>query len=95
MDANVGNVTAEDEAKELVQYDKKVHRACSEMHKATIEELKGLGIPFFGTSKSCLMGSGALVKVVEAEKVDKKLDEKELRELQKRMLVLLEELCQE
>ena len=65
------------------------------MHKATVEELKGLGIPFFGTSKSCLIEASSQAKGTEGEKLAKKLDEKELKELQKRMLVLLEELCQE
>ena len=95
MDASVGNMTAEDEAAELLQYDKKVHRACSDMHKATMEELKGLGIPFFGVSKSCLTEAPSVTDGKEDGNSIGKLDEKQLRALQKRMLALLEDLCQE
>ena len=84
----------------MLLYDKKVHRACSEMHKAAMNELKGLGIPFFGTLESCLTKSEQgeslpHAKGREGEKSVRKLGEKELRELQRRMLVMLEDLCQE
>ena len=70
------------------------------MHKAALAELKGLGIPFFGTSESCLTKgdqseTSPPAKGKEGEKSVRKLGESDLRELQKRMLVLLEDLCQE
>ncbi|MCJ1310791.1 hypothetical protein MMC25_004458 [Agyrium rufum] len=91
--------TEADEANELLLYDKKVHRACSEMHRATEAELKALGIPFFGTSRSCLVPSSEqdenLPDTAELSSGKPRVSDTKLSELQRRMVKYLEELCEE
>lgn len=76
---------------ELAQYDLKVHRACTAMVAATTAELARLGVPFFNTRPELLWSNND----GERRKTDGLLDESQLRELQAKMLVLLEDLCSE
>ena len=75
----------EDFAEELRVFDAKVYRAQVQMVKEMSAKLKGFGVPFFG-SDAAVIGEG----------IDsKKIDEAELVELQRRMIVILEDLCSE
>ena len=99
--------TPEQDAAELTRYDKKVHRACTDMVNATTRELKTLGIPFFGIPPSLLVqdeaDNAAVPQRRELETVGaniKNTDKSKLRQtevvgLQKRMLELLEDLCKD
>lgn len=74
---------AEDRA-ELTNYDEKVYKASAQMAEAMAAELRGMGIPFFGTVRN------------EAVNDDEaKLTASELHHLQSRMLELLQDLCKE
>ncbi|MCJ1228314.1 hypothetical protein MMC12_004975 [Toensbergia leucococca] len=64
---------------ELALYDSKVHRACTDMVRATSTELREMGIPFFGAREE--LGGG--------------VGEEEFAKLRGKMLGFLEELCQE
>ena len=78
-------------AKELETFDMKVYRAQTQMVKEMMAALRNLGVPFFGTRSE-------LVRVPGKERGDGKneqsmIDEAELVKLQRRMLVILEDLC--
>jgi hypothetical protein len=79
---------AEDRA-ELTNYDEKVYNASAQMAEAMAAELRGMGIPFFGTMRKGLVRNEA-VNDDEA-----KLTASELQDLQRRMLELLQDLCKE
>ncbi len=77
----------------------KVYRAQHQMIKEFSIKLKNMGIPFFGTRSD-------LIKKVEKEPVPgsnpkgllaltKSITEQELVELQRKILSLLEEMCQD
>ena len=77
---------------ELRMYDRKVHRACGEMAKATAKELGRLEVPFF-----CVM-QGLVEEGGDGRALGKRkgtVSERELGALRGRMLVLLEDLCGE
>ncbi|CAL5868512.1 uncharacterized protein PFLUO_LOCUS2738 [Penicillium psychrofluorescens] len=77
------STVAEDRA-ELTNYDEKVYKASAQMAEAMAAELRGMGIPFFGTVRN------------EAVNDDEaKLTASELHHLQSRMLELLQDLCKE
>ncbi|MCJ1464808.1 hypothetical protein MMC07_003422 [Pseudocyphellaria aurata] len=78
----------ETDRNELLLYDRKVHRACADMVAATTAELARLGVPFFNTRSDLLSKSDATRHTAQ-------LDNHQLRELQNKMLVLLEDLCSE
>lgn len=86
---------------ELSQYDRKVHRACTAMVAATTAELARLDVPFFNTRPDLVLTAqssdcGAALRNPHPERGSEgRLDEAELRELQAKMLVLLEDLCSE
>lgn len=88
----------EDDANELLLYDRKVHKASVEMVKAMSTELKDMGVPFFGT-KSHLINRGTTSSVSIGGGVDgrtspgKTIQELELVKLQRRMLEMLEDMC--
>ncbi|MCJ1285599.1 hypothetical protein MMC26_004940 [Xylographa opegraphella] len=93
-----GPTPAEDVA-ELVRYDKKVHRACLEMVNATRVELQSLGIPSFGIRRELVLRDDEtddeMNDQVSATDRKRKLRSGEVLELQKKVLVLLEDLCEE
>lgn len=81
----------EDPAEELRTFDMKVYRAQVQMVKEMSAKLKGFGVPFFGTRSELVRKKGGM----SAEEDGKKIDETELVELQRRMIALLEDLCNE
>lgn len=64
------------------------------MIAATERELKGLGVPFFGTRGELIRRDGGLRGGVKATD-EGKIEEEELQGLRKKMLELLEDLCKE
>lgn len=85
----------------MLRYDKKVHKACGEMINATMAELQAIGVPFFGLRRELVVQEGK-VEVdqemdggVRKENGRKRLREEEVLALQRRMVELLEDLCQE
>lgn len=83
--------TTQDLEAELANYDLKIYNALESMVEALTRELKTQRIPFFAIDKS-------LVEVSQAPgsgKESGKLSEAELKDLQRRMLELLEDLCKE
>jgi len=91
--------TSPDElAEELKTFDMKVYRAQTQMVKEMSVKLKGLGVPFFGT-RTELVRTKAREDAPgydEASNQSKEMiDEADLVELQRKMLVILEDLCRE
>ncbi|KAI9820169.1 MAG: hypothetical protein M1827_005791 [Pycnora praestabilis] len=96
--------TPEEDTAELLRYDRKVHRACTEMVEAMSAEFKTFGVPFFGTKDNLIGETGNGFKAAEVD-VSREEDGKRilggkltttgLIDLQKRMLELLEDMCQE
>ena len=77
--------------KELEIYDAKVYRALSEMTRAMNDEFRTLGVPFFAIKHELIDA-----KADESSKTKPgALGKKELLELQKRMLQLLQDLLAE
>ena len=87
MDSSVQGQTPEQDQAEVQRYDAKVHRALSEMERSFRAELEGLGVPFFGTR-------GVLI-VRDGEGEQGKITEGELKELQRRIVGMLVDLCGE
>ncbi|KAF1959816.1 hypothetical protein CC80DRAFT_533152 [Byssothecium circinans] len=83
--------TPEREKEELSEYDLKVYRACRLMVDSQSANLKGLGVPFFGTKQELILADGASPEDDEAGQ-DKKVTKKQLLELQRKMLNHLEDL---
>ncbi len=88
------NTTPEELAEELKTFDIKVYKAQLQMVREMTQRLRTLGIPFFGTKAELIrpagkeetgMGNGEGPKGV--------IDELELVKLQRKMLALLEEMC--
>lgn len=82
----------------MARYDKKVHRACVEMVNATRSELQALGIPFFGLRQEYVLPGGENDDASGDGPVTsdsrKRLREEEVLALQKKVVELLEDLCQ-
>lgn len=83
----------EDNTRELIMYDRKVHKAATEMTNAMTTELKQLGVPFFGTIQSPADSIASRDPRLNYLPAQKGLDPLEMRALQKRMLELLEDMC--
>ncbi|MCJ1477178.1 hypothetical protein MMC13_005849 [Lambiella insularis] len=95
VSAPVTGPTPEDDIAELSVYDRKVYKACLDMVIATKAELQALGIPFFGIRPE-LVVSDAVDETEERKSGGPtKLTQQEVIDLQKRVLGLLEDLCQE
>lgn len=88
---------------ELEVFDAKVYRAQHQMVKEMTGKLRQLGVPFFGTRSELVVlrkGSKESTPVDGKENenmpVEKgKISEMELVELQRKMLAILQDLCQE
>ncbi|KAL9119774.1 MAG: hypothetical protein Q9187_003669 [Circinaria calcarea] len=100
VDPTISGPTPEEDAAELARYDRKVYRACTEMVTATANELKSLGVPFFGIPQSSIVADEGTDNAPRKQSTgatsggdENKLRRSELMELQKRMLELLEDLC--
>lgn len=93
------NTTQEEMAKELETFDMKVYRAQTQMVKEMMGALRRLGVPFFGTRSELVKvkdggGEGAETSGGGSKKDGPgMIDEVELVKLQRRMLIILEDLC--
>ncbi|GAD93734.1 conserved hypothetical protein [Paecilomyces variotii No. 5] len=95
--------TAEEDRAELSNYDAKVYKASADMSKALDSELRALGIPFFAVNHSLVKAApgGAEKAISESSAThtkpegsgDGSLSREELSALQRRMLELLQDLC--
>jgi len=75
--------------KELETFDMKVYRAQMQMVREMNTKLRSLGVPFFGTRSDLVRPVGA-----EGPKDEKgMIDEVDLVKLQRKMLAILEDLC--
>ncbi|MCJ1392176.1 hypothetical protein MMC18_005043 [Xylographa bjoerkii] len=99
VSSQVTGPTPAEDAAELTRYDKKVHRACTDMVNATRAELQAMGIPSFGILHELVLRHGEESRGIDDEvrKDDGKqrLNQEEVLELQKKVLYLLEDLCEE
>lgn len=88
-----GTVTQsqDDPAEELKTFDMKVYRAQFQMVREMSAKLKSFGVPFFLTRTELVRKPGDKPGDPAAE--EKKIDEAELVELQRRMIAILEDLC--
>jgi len=94
-----GRPGPESAAEELKTFDMKVYRAQHQMVKEFSVKLRNMGIPFFGT-RSDLIRKADNDPVAGSNPKDlqtsmKSITEKELVELQRKMLGLLEEMCRD
>ncbi|KAL9624371.1 MAG: hypothetical protein Q9160_001333 [Pyrenula sp. 1 TL-2023] len=85
--------TTEQNAEELRKYDGKIYKALTEMSRAIDGELRGMGVPFFAIKHDLV----ALAKqdqdsLKKSDGNKQKLSREELKELQKKMIDLLEDL---
>jgi hypothetical protein len=86
------NTSTEELARELETFDMKVYKAQMEMNREMSNRLRGLGVPFFGTRSDLVRPAGK--EPTESTKDGKvMIDEAELVKLQRKMLTMLEELC--
>ncbi|KAF2834771.1 hypothetical protein M501DRAFT_963871, partial [Patellaria atrata CBS 101060] len=80
----------ESRKRELEAYDTRVYNASSDMYKTMCAELKGLGVPFFGTKSDLILNPQDLETDHQRPKF--KVTEAELLSLQRRMLEYLEDM---
>jgi len=94
-----GRPGPESAAEELKTFDMKVYRAQHQMVKEFSVKLRNMGVPFFGTRSDLIRKAdsdpvpGSKPKDLQASM--KSITEKELVELQRKMLGLLEEMCRD
>lgn len=85
-----------DQAKELADHDMKIYTAQVVMEEAMTTELKGLGVPFFGTNHNLVLPDGHSISQAESTESHAKwsqpVTESQLRELQRKMVNHLEDL---
>ncbi|CAD6440515.1 25da57df-1377-47f1-a42e-d23236cedb74 [Sclerotinia trifoliorum] len=96
--SGASNTSPEELAQELETFDMKVYRAQTQMVREMNGKLRNLGVPFFGTkselvriSGKAIATNGTGINAAEGEKV--MIDEDDLVELQRKMLNILEDLC--
>lgn len=90
------NTSAEELARELETFDMKVYKAQMQMNREMSNKLRSLGVPFFGTRSDLVRPAGKEVPEPRTDGTkDGKvmIDEAELVKLQRKMLAMLEELC--
>ena len=92
MEGNSSNTSPEEMAKELETFDMKVYKAQTQMVKEMMAALRKLGVPFFGT-RSDLIRVASKEGGGSGKDGQGMIEEAELIELQRRMLVILEDLC--
>lgn len=73
----------------------KVYKAQLAMNREMSNKLRSLGVPFFGTRSDLVKPAGNEASEPHMDTKDGKamIDEAELMNLQRRMLTMLEELC--
>lgn len=84
----------EKKEKELKEFDAKIWRAQCKMDEAMTMELKGLGVPFFGTEKKLIVKDEEDVSKMPVANVkwSPYITEAQLEVLQKKMVEYLEDL---
>lgn len=90
------NTSPEELLKELETFDMKVYKAQMQMIKEMSTKLRSLGIPFFGTRVDLIRPAGKDSTGTEGSVVPEEkamIDEVDLVKLQRKMLVILEDLC--
>jgi len=87
------NTSPEELAKELQTFDMKVYRAQMEMNREMSNRLRSLGVPFFGTRTDRVRPAGKEATAEESRDGKVMIDEVELVKLQRKMLAILEDLC--
>jgi hypothetical protein len=94
--AGTSNTSPEELEKELETFDMKVYKAQTQMVKEMSTKLRGLGVPFFGTRVDLVRPTGKESSGTEGSVgLEEKgmIDEVELVKLQRKMLAILEDLC--
>ena len=91
--------TEDDKEAELVEFDRKIYKAQVQMNQAMTTELKGLGIPFFGTPldlvRSEVEHDSGDHDTPARPKWSRKVTHAELSGLQRRMIDHLEDMYKE
>jgi hypothetical protein len=90
------NTSPEELVKELETFDMKVYKAQMQMVREMNAKLRSLGIPFFGTRSDLIKPVGKESYTTEdSGGLGKKamIDEVDLVKLQRRVLAILEDLC--
>ncbi|RDW66473.1 hypothetical protein BP6252_10108 [Coleophoma cylindrospora] len=86
-------------AKELETYDMKVYRAQMQMIREMTTKLRNMGVPFFGTKSELVSPTKKVssdITTYDGVKNEKSMiDEGELVKLQRKMLAILEDMCNE
>ncbi len=81
---------------ELAKYDRKIYDAYKELQETMTAELKGLGVPFFGTDRSLVIdpdgGSATPAAAGERTKWSPLVTDSQLIELRRKMVEYLEDL---
>ena len=84
---------------ELANFDRGIYAAQIDMETAMTAEMKGLGVPFFGTERSLVLpeGENVMAKLPSEQqpKWSSIVTEMQLLELRRRMIVHLEDLYRE
>ncbi|ESZ96292.1 hypothetical protein SBOR_3347 [Sclerotinia borealis F-4128] len=96
--SGASNTSPEELAKELETFDMKVYKAQTQMVREMNGKLRNLGVPFFGTKSELVRVSGKVdatngtgMNAMEGDK--SMIDEDDLVKLQRKMLNILEDLC--
>ena len=88
--------TEEEQQAELLVFDKKIHAAQESMEAAMTGELKGLGVPYFGTDASLVVSDDYDMSKEQLPEDHPKwsplVTETQLRELRRKMVGHLEDL---
>lgn len=91
-----GSEAGVDNERELAEFDRKIYDAQQEMEVAMISELKGLGVPFFGTDTKLVVANDSEDAADQAlgnrPKWSPTILEAQLLELRRRMVQHLEDL---
>ncbi|KAF7894756.1 uncharacterized protein EAF01_010206 [Botrytis porri] len=96
--SGTSNTSPEELAKELETFDMKVYKAQTQMVREMNGKLRNLGISFFGTKSELVRIPGKndatnRTGTASTEGEKSMIDENELVELQKKMLNILEDMC--
>lgn len=79
--------------RELQTFDLKVYKAQMQMVREMNAKLRSLGVPFFGTRSDLVRPASKKLDLTKDG--DEMIDEADLVKLQRRMLEMLEDLCNE
>lgn len=91
--ANPNDTTPTDTEAELARFDRKIYDAQLHMNFTMTAELKGLGVPFFGTDQSLILDDrGSTAEKGERPKWSPLVSQTQLLGLQRRMVEYLEDL---